>query len=233
MSKPANLKEAFEQICVMEAPLSERLAAYNQCLKQFSFPFSEAYDDLVARLIEGKIGATAPKSGDLMPPFLLPGPNARLVSLDEVLENGPAVLSFNRGHWCPFCRIELRTIREHHKELEALGATVVSIVPDRQVFASQLGRELNSGILILSDMDNAYSLSLGLALWLGDSLHELMLGHGHHLETYQGSDGWFVPLPATFVVARDGRIAASFVDPDFRKRMEPSAILDALTSLQL
>lgn len=215
----------------MDAPLGERLAAYNQCLRELNFPFAEAYDDLVARLIAGEIGAAAPKPGELMPPFLLPGPHARLVSLDEVLSHGPAVLSFNRGHWCPFCRIELRSISEHHEEFEALGATAVSIIPDRQVFASQLNQELSSRILVLSDMDNAYSLSLGLALWLGDRLHELMLGRGHHLETYHGSDGWFVPLPATFVVATDGRVAASFVEPDFRKRMEPSVILEILRGL--
>lgn len=231
MSKPANLKEAFDQICMTDAPLNERLAAYNRFLKEFNFSFSEAYDDLVARLMEGNIGAAAPKPGEQMPPFLLPGPNARLVSLADVLTNGPAVLSFNRRHWCPFCRIELRAFSDRHKEFKALGATVVSIVPDRQVFAARLDQELNSRILVLSDLDNAYSLSLGLALWLGDRLHELMLGRGHHLETYHGIDGWFVPLPATFVVGSDGRVAASFVDPDFRKRMEPDAILAALTDL--
>lgn len=231
MSKPASLAEAFDQICVMDAPLSERLAAYNERLKELNFPFSEAYDDLVSRLIEGEIGASAPRVGETLPPFLLPGPGARLVSLDDLLARGPAVLSFNRGHWCPFCRIELRTISDHHDEFEALGATAVSIIPDRQAFATRLNKELNARVLVLSDIDNAYSLSLGLVLWLGDRLHELMLGRGHHLETYQGSDGWFVPLPATFVVSREGRVAASFVDPDFRKRMDPQLILKTLRDL--
>lgn len=231
MSKPASLAEAFDQICVMEGPLSKRLVAYNDRLRELNFPFSEAYDDLVSRLIEGEIGATAPKAGEIMPPFLLPGPDARRVSLEEVLAHGPAVLSFNRGHWCPFCRIELRAISDNHEEFEALGVTAVSIIPDRQAFAARLDKELRSRVLILSDIDNAYSLSLGLALWLGDRLHELMLGRGHHLETYQGNDGWFVPLPATFVVSREGRIAASFVDPDFRKRMDPQLILKTLRDL--
>lgn len=231
MSEPATVQEAIDQICHMDAPLSERLTAYNQWLREINFPFSKAYDDLVARLIAGEIGSTAPRPGDLMPPFLLPGPQSRLVSLEEILEQGPAVLSFNRGHWCPFCRIELRAISALHAELDALGATAVSIIPDRQVFASQISRELNDRILLLSDIDNAYSLSLSLVLWLGDRLHELMVGRGHHLNTYQGNDGWFVPLPATFVVAADGRVAASFVDPDFRKRMEPAAIMHVLRSI--
>ena len=56
-------------------------------------------------------------------------------------------------------------------------------------------------LLILTDIDNGYALSLGLVLWLGDRLKELMKGRGLHLEQIHGNDGWFVPLPATFVGA--------------------------------
>lgn len=216
----------------MDAPLGERLAAYNTRLKELNFPFAEAYDGLVSRLIEGEIGAMAPRIGDPMPPFLLPGPDAKLVSLESLLSEGPLVISFNRGHWCPFCKIELKALADEHAEVAALGARVVSILPDRQKFVGRLDAETRKHILILSDVDNAYSLSVGLVLWLGDRLHELMLGRGHHLTDYQGSDGWFVPLPATFVVDRDGRVAARHVDPDFRKRMEPVDIVRALRGLR-
>lgn len=81
---------------------------------------------------------------------------------------------------------------------------------------------------ILSDIDNAYALSLGLVMWLGDRLQELMEGRGYHLETFHGGDGWFVPLPATFIVGRDGLVAGRYVDPDFRKRMEIEEILTVL-----
>ena len=55
-----------------------------------------------------------------------------------------------------------------------------------------------------------------------------MQGRGHHPKEYLGSDGWFVPLPATFVVGRGGRVVARHVDPDFRQRMEIEEILKAL-----
>jgi peroxiredoxin len=215
----------------MDAPLNERLTAYNARLKELNFPFAEAYDVLVSRLIEGGIGTMAPNAGELMPPFVLPGPEARLYSMEELLAEGPLVISFNRGHWCPFCRIELLAIAREHEQIASLGARVVSIIPDRQKFAGRLDAETRKNILILSDIDNAYALSLGLVLWLGDRLHELMEGRGHHLGDYQGSDGWFVPLPATFVVARDGRVAARHIDPEFRRRMEPTEIVRILQSL--
>lgn len=224
----SSLAEAFEAICVMDAPLNVRLAAYADKLRELNFPFAEAYDELVARLIVGEIGRDAPKAGDPMPPFLLPGADQKLVSLEDALRNGPAVISFNRGHWCPFCKIELRTIAQYHDELQALGATVVSIVPDRQKFVQDLRLSTHQAMWIVTDVDNGYALSMGLVLWLGDRLKTLMKGRGHHLETYHGNDGWFVPLPATFVVGRDGKVIARHVDPEFRTRMEIDEILAAL-----
>ncbi len=225
------LAQAFQDICVMEGPLSRKLEAYSDKLRELNFPFAEAYDTLVARLIDGKIGADAPKVGDRMPSFLLPGPDGALVSLDDLLQGGPVVISFNRGHWCPFCKIELRTIIAYHAEIAAHGGRVVSILPDRQGFVGQLEADTDGKLLILTDIDNGYALSLGLALWLGDRIKELMRGRGLHLEDVQGNDGWFVPLPATFVVAADGTVVARRVDPDFRLRMDIDEILSALRKL--
>ena len=228
MKNTTTLAEAFEEICTMDGPLNARLEAYAAKLRELNFPFAEAYDDLVARLYAGEIGRDAPAVGEIMPQFILPTKSSRLVSLEELTAKGPVVISFNRGHWCPFCKIELRTIASFHSEIAAHGAIVVSIMPDRQQFVGDLRSVTGDEILILTDMDNSYALSLGLALWLGDTLKTLMQGRGHQLETFQGNDGWFVPLPATFVVGRDSRVIARFVDPDFRKRMEIDDILVAL-----
>ena len=228
MKKPSTLAEAFGEICKMNAPLNERLAAYANALRDLNFPFAEAYDDLVARLKAGGIGASAPLVGELMPPFRLPAYPRRLVSLEEVLAAGPAVISFNRGHWCPFCKIELSTIANYQDEIAAHGGQLVAILPDRQQFVRQLPDEVLRSFIILSDIDNAYALSLGLAVWLGESLTQLMEGRGHRLTEYQGNDGWFVPLPATFVVGANGRVLARHVDPEFRQRMEIDEILEAL-----
>lgn len=230
LKQAKTLAEAFEDICLLEAPLNERLAAYAGKLRELNFPFAEAYDDLVARLLVGEIGSMAPAIGETMPDFILSSKAGRLVSLDDVTVRGPAVISFNRGHWCPFCKIELRTIAEHHAELAAVGAEIVSIIPDRQQFAEPLRATSFGKLQILTDIDNGYALSLGLVMWLGDHIQGLMRGRGHHLETYHGGDGWFVPLPATFVVGQDKRVLARHVDPDFRRRMEMDEILTALRS---
>ena len=101
-------------------------------------------------------------------------------------------------------------------------------MPERQQYLDRVRAETFDLLLILTDVDNGYALSLGLVLWIGDRVKALMQGHGYHLDTWQGNDGWFLPVPATFVVGTDGRVLARFVDPDFRKRMDIDDILAAL-----
>jgi peroxiredoxin len=228
VTPPNTLEQAFADICVMDGPLSRKLAAYSEKLKELNFPFAEAYDALVVRLIDGGIGATAPNVGEQMPLFMLPNQSGRIVRLDDLLANGAVVISFNRGHWCPFCKIELRTIASYHAEIASHGGQVVSILPDRQKFVERLNSDTHGKLLILTDIDNGYALSLGLVLWLGDRLKELMHGRGLHLDEIHGNDGWFVPLPATFVVARDGTVVSRHVDPEFRSRMDVDEIINAL-----
>ncbi len=228
---PNSLTQAFADICAMDGPLSQKLGAYAAKLRELNFPFAEAYDTLVSRLIDGAIGSGAPKVGEPMPSFLLPARDGTVISLEGLLREGPVVVSFNRGHWCPFCKIELRSFVTYHEEIIRHGGRVVSILPDRQAFLGPLDLDTERKLLILSDIDNGYALSVGLVLWLGDRLKDLMQGRGLHLETIQGNDGWFVPLPATFVVAPDGTVAARHVDPDFRLRMEIDEIVAALRGI--
>ena len=84
-------------------------------------------------------------------------------------------------------------------------------------------------MLILSDIDNDYALQLGLVMWVGDPLRALMEGRATmRIDEFQGNAAWMLPLPATFVVGRDGRVRARYVNPDFRERMEIEAALHAL-----
>jgi peroxiredoxin len=232
LKKATTLAGAFEEICASDAPLNERLAAYAEKLRELNFPFAEAYDTMVSRVLAGEVGHMAPAVGETMPDFMLPGRAGKLVTLDEVTLRGPAVISFNRGHWCSFCKIELKTLVEHHGEITAAGGEMVSIIPDRQQFVEPLRSLILDKFEILTDIDNGYALSLGLVMWIGEHLKTLMKGRGYHLETYHGTDGWFVPVPATFVVGRDKSVLARFVDPDFRRRMEIDEILAALRSVE-
>jgi peroxiredoxin len=221
-----SLEDAFRRICSEEASLSERLASFSDAVRRFGRPFADVYDALVERIRSGGAASTAPKPGEFMPPFLLPDGNNRLVSLADILRKGPAVVSFNRGHWCEYCRIELAAFRQAQRAFAQRGASVVSIMPELQPFISETDER--DAFPILSDVDNGYALCLGLAIWLGEDVRKLYQVHGLNLDVYQGNDAWFLPIPATFVVGKDGIIIDRYVDPDFRNRMEVESILSAL-----
>ncbi len=225
-----SLEDAFKQICAMEAPLHERLEAFSGAVRKFGLPFAEAYDDLVQRIRTGEAGRSAPKVGERMPSFLLPDESGRLLDLRDLLADGPAVISFNRGHWCEYCAIELAALSEALSEIAAQGANVTSIMPETEEFTKKAAASTGNAFRILSDIDHGYALSLGLVVWLGERVRKLYLAHGINVPRFQNSSSWFVPIPATFVVGRDGRIVARYVDPDFRKRMDVEDILAALRS---
>jgi peroxiredoxin len=224
----STLAQAFEEALAMDAPLSARLASYVQALRDLGSPYATAYDRLVAQLVSGDAGASAPKPGEPMPPFMLPSDRGTLISLDELLCQGPVVVSFNRGHWCPLCRLELAALTRIHERAKAHGGQIVSIVPERQPFAQKIKTKFNVPFPVVSDIDNGYALSLGLVMWVGKEVCGLYARDGVNLPEFSGGGGWFLPIPATFVVGRDGRVLARFVDPDFRKRMEVDAIVGAL-----
>lgn len=224
----STLDEAFEKARALDAPLSERLAAYAGSLRQFNAPLADGVDRLVARLKAGETAAGAPREGDIMPPFLLPDHTGRLISLQELLRAGPLAVTFARGHWCPYCRIALGALANVADEIAAIGAQAVAIVPDVQSYASRLRDDTHMPFPILCDVDNGYAMALGLTFWVGEEMEALMRARGANPPESQGNDSWFVPVPATFVVARNGTIAARHVDPDYRKRMEIDAMLDAL-----
>jgi peroxiredoxin len=151
--------------------------------------------------------------------------------LDELVSDGPVVMSLNRGHWCPFCRIELSALADAHRDFDALGAKIVSIMPDRQQFVGRLPADIRRKLTILSDIDNEFALSLNLAIWLGDEMRELMRDQGLDLAEVHGNESWCVAVPATFVLDGSARVVARRIEPDFRKRMSIEEIGSALRSL--
>lgn len=162
-----------------------------------------------------------------MPPFLLPDESGRIVSLEELHAKGPIAVTFHRGHWCPYCRININALVRVHEQVSAEGGQIVAVMPDRQHFVTELKFASKAPFQILTDMDNGYAMSLNLAIWVGTEL-ETIIAERHNVTDYQGNNSWVLPIPATFVVGRDGCIKARFVDPDYRKRMAIEDLLAAL-----
>lgn len=226
---PANadrLRSAFLRCRDMDGTLREQLEAYAAAGREIFPAYGEAVDRLVTRLHANGGGENAPRPGDPMPAFVLPDDSGNLVSLAELIAKGPVAVMFFRGHWCPYCRLNVRAVSLAMEQIGAMGARVVAIMPELQEYAERFKAESGAPFPVLTDLDNGYALSLNLAIWLGTEIQGLL--SYQDLAGYHGNDGWVLPIPAAFVVGRDGLVKARFVDPDFRKRMEIDDLLAAL-----
>jgi len=226
------LAATLEEICQLDAPLSRRIELFLEKQREWMTPFLAAGERLVDRLKSGDFGHSAPQTGETMPCFELPDQSGRMRNLDELVSDGPVVMSLNRGHWCPFCRIELSAFADAHRDFDTLGAKVISIIPHRQQFVGRLPADIRERLTILSDIDNEFVLSLDLAAWLGDEMRTLMRDHGLDLDEVHGNKSWCVPVPATFVLDGSARVVARQIEPDFRKRLSIEEIASALRSLR-
>jgi peroxiredoxin len=156
----------------------------------------------------------------------LPDEAGRLVSLKALLDQGPVAVMFHRGHWCPYCRLNVRAVVQAQHRIKAQSGQVVAIMPELQQFTTQFKVDSGAPFPVLTDIDNGYALSLNLAIWLDPEIQQLL--SYLDLSSFHGNAGWMLPIPATFVIGRDGLVKARFVDPDFRKRMAIDDLLAAL-----
>ena len=223
------LDNAFRRVRDLDVSLSEQLRSFAENTRQERPEFAAAVDRLIDRLRRYGAGDSAPKPGEPMPGFVLPDENGDRVSLDDLLDEGPVAITFHRGHWCPYCRININALAQAQKELAKGEGQIFGIMPDLQKFVAELKKQSNVPFPILSDMDNGYALSLNLTIWVGAELQR-MLQDRVNIPAFQGNSSWMLPIPATFVVSRDGLIRARFIDPDYRKRMTITGMLAAMRS---
>jgi peroxiredoxin len=172
------------------------------------------------------------RTSDRAPDFTLPDPQGRNVSLGALLEVGPAVVTFYRGGWCPYCNIQLRAYQAMLPEMTALGARLVAISPQLPDGSLSTAESNELTFAVLSDVGNRVARTFGLVWSLPEELRAALRSNNRALPGINGDDSWELPVPATYVVARDGGVALAAIDVDYRNRLEPDAILTTLRSLR-
>jgi peroxiredoxin len=170
--------------------------------------------------------------GSIAPDFRLPDVTGNLVSLHDLLLDGPVVVTFYRGGWCPYCNIQLRAYQAALPQMAAMGARLVAIspqLPDQSLSTAQADALTFD---VLSDVGNLAARRFGLVYALPEELRAALRANNKALPGINGDESWELPVPATYVIARDGRIVLAYIEVDYRKRLGPEAILDALRPLQ-
>jgi peroxiredoxin len=169
--------------------------------------------------------------GDPLPDLALPDTSGAIVSSEALLARGPLVLSFFRGGWCPYCDLALRAMERARPAFEATGASLVAITPEAPAMLAETARAKVLTFTLLSDPGSAYAKLCGLHFELTDAQVAFYTGRGLDLPARHAGSGWELPVPATYLVGRDGIVAWAFVNPDWTRRAEPDAILAALQAL--
>ncbi|GEC08956.1 peroxiredoxin [Streptomyces spinoverrucosus] len=169
--------------------------------------------------------------GARAPHFTLPTATGQTLALDDLLADGPVVLTFYRGAWCPYCNIALRALQQHHDAITARGARLVAVSPQIPDESLSLTEKHDLAFDVLSDIGSDTAKQYGLAFDLPDDLAAVYDKLGFDLQRVNDGHPRTLPLPATYVIDREGLIRWAFVDTDYTTRAEPADILAALDSL--
>lgn len=181
-----------------------------------------------AELIASGQAGRALQAGDKAPVFTLDDPEGQPVSSAELLAQGPLVISFYRGVWCPYCNLELQALQETLPQFVALGASLVAISPQVAANSRKSQRQNKLGFPILGDPENAVAAAFGLRFTLPGYLVDLYKMLKNDLPAFNGDPSWTLPMPARYVIAQDGTIVYAEVNPDYTLRPEPASMLPVL-----
>ncbi|WP_420455109.1 peroxiredoxin-like family protein [Rubrivirga sp.] len=171
--------------------------------------------------------------GDRAPDFELPDAMGQTVRLQDLLVDGPVVLTFYRGAWCPYCNTQLRDYQDALAQVEATGARLVAVSPQSPDSSMSMAERNDLAYPVLSDAGGEISSAYGLLFQVDDETRARYHAVGVDLERYAGAApgtdaAWALPVPATYVIDRSGTIRAAFVEADYTQRASPRQILDAL-----
>lgn len=212
--------------------LSEQLTEFrNSFLTNVPADVRAIMANATEELTKSALVENAPKNGDKLNSFELSDQNGKVLTLQALLANGPLVITFYRGGWCPYCNLELKGYQEILPEIKAAGASLVAITPELPDASLSTSEKNELAFTVLSDVNADYARELGLVFTLPEELKPIYQNFGIDLEQHNGDGQFDLPLAATFVVAQDGTIASSFVDTDYTLRQEPTEVLEVLKAL--
>jgi peroxiredoxin len=165
--------------------------------------------------------------GALAPEFALKDSNGKLVRSRDLLASGPLIIKFFRGRWCPYCMTELEAWRDLYGQLRERGALLVAVSPQIERQSDFMAGQHGLPFLVLSDPGCSVAAQFGLVYTVPEYHQQYYRSILINIPFVNGDDSWRLPLPATYVIGRDGRVLFAEAHADFRVRPEPDEALAA------
>lgn len=194
-----------------------------------SAQFLKIMEDATRELEASGIAERVVKVGSTLSNFELPNQQGIVRNSHELLEQGPLVLTFYRGFWCPYCNVDLAHLEIFAEEIRSAGATLLAISPGKPEFSKKIISTQKLSFDILWDRGNELANELGLRFTVCEELRDLYRNSFNiNLKFYDGDDGWTLPIPARFVIDQTGTIRYVESSVDYRNRPEVDGVLETL-----
>lgn len=168
------------------------------------------------------------KVGDKAPAFALKDSTGKIVDSKNLRKKDNLVLVFYRGSWCPFCNTYLRALQKHLTDIEAAGGKLVAISVENHDASMAVAKKNEVAFTVLSDPQLTTARKFGIVFQLSAETDKQYKGYGLDIAKHNQMEKPELPLAATFVVNKKGKIVYAFVETDYKKRAEPDAIIEAL-----
>ncbi|HXM67145.1 MAG TPA: peroxiredoxin-like family protein [Candidatus Acidoferrum sp.] len=185
----------------------------------------------VAELKQQRLAADILPVWAKIPDFHLPDHDGKTSSSSDLLAKGRLVLCFIRGRWCPFCVAQMEAMNLVLPEIDQAGTTLIAISPQtvQQSFFMRDQHKLR--FPLLSDAGNNVARQFGLTYRVPDDQKAVYQRAFVNLPFVNGDDSWELPIPATYIIERDGTVLYACADEEYTERPEPQDIVHFLTTL--
>lgn len=224
-----SVKEAPLEAELPELTLKEQLEEYEAIAREkIPEAMKQTMISATNKLRKSNMESDFLKVGDKAPDFDLDSFEGVEYDLYDMLENGPVVISFYRGGWCPYCNLELKALNKVYDDIKAKGAELIAISPEMPDRAVVTANKNKLAFPLLYDRKAKVADKYNLVFELDDSLKPIYKSFGIDLEQVNGDDDWEIPVPATYIIGQDRTVKFAFADVDYKNRAEPSDILEAL-----
>ena len=212
-----------------QRPLREIFAGRKELIAKYVPADVQAvHERTVATLKQQRLAAKALAVGAHAPSFELPAHNGELVSSAALLDKGRLVVCFIRGRWCPFCVGQMEAMSGIAEQVEAAGASLVAISPQTKKQAYFMHDQHKLAFPLLVDAHNDIARQFGLVYRVPEEQQGIYRRTFVNLPFVNGDDRWELPIPATYVIDRDGTILFASANEDYTERPEPPEILARL-----
>ena len=209
--------------------LREIYAERKELIARYVPPETQAiHAQAVAELKQRNLAANILPAGAKVPEFELPDHNSKIIRFPDLLAKGRLVLCFIRGRWCPFCVGQMEAMNLIVAQIEQAGATFVSISPQTVQQSYFMHDQHKLKFPLLSDAGNKVARHFGLTYRVPPAQEAIYRRAFVNLPFANGDDSWELPIPATYIVDRNGTILYASANEDYTERPEPLAILELL-----